>query len=52
MDNLPLHNNAPFPSAVSDVKFVKVIKAEQLTKEGSVKTALELIIDIRVWVYI
>jgi len=47
LDNYPLHNNAPFPSAVSDVKFVQVIKAEQLTKEGAVKTALELIIDIR-----
>ena len=43
---LPLHNGASFPSAVSDVSMATVVSARQLTADTSIKTALDIELDI------
>ena len=45
-ESLPLHNGASFPSAVSDVSMATVVSARQLTADTSVKTALDIELDI------
>ena len=44
--SLPLHNGSSFPSAVSDVSMATVVSAEKLTSENSIKTALDLELDV------
>lgn len=45
---LSLHNGASFPSAVSDVSMATVVSARQLTDDASIKTALDIELDITV----
>eukprot|EP00112_Aurelia_sp_Birch-Aquarium-sp1_P014105 Seg3019.3 transcript_id=Seg3019.3/GoldUCD/mRNA.D3Y31 product="Methionine synthase reductase" protein_id=Seg3019.3/GoldUCD/D3Y31 len=47
LEDEPLHNNAPFQAAISDIKMARIIKAYKLTRDDAIKTALELEIDIR-----
>lgn len=43
---LPLHNGASFPSAASDVSMATVVSARQMTADTSIKTALDIELDI------
>jgi len=43
---LPLHNGASFPSAVSGVSLATIVLARQLTAVTSIKTALDIELDI------
>lgn len=43
---LPLHGGASFPSAVTDVSMATVVSARQLTDNTSIKTALDIELDI------
>lgn len=44
--SLLLHNGSSFPSAISDVSMATVVSAKKLTSENSVKTALDLELDV------
>ena len=43
---LPLHNGASFPSAFSGVSLATIVSARQLTAVTSIKTALDIELDI------
>lgn len=43
---IPLHNGTSFPSAVSDISMATVVSARQLTDVTSIKTALDIELDV------